>query len=147
MLRLISYVFSAKHSMHNNILVIRSLLMVLLEVVGLDVYCIPCLFCTWNNALVRQTGIDLRNFFWSVFGQSHMINDSQSWVGRTNFRAWIPPGHPLKSNPGQMRKGVEWLVIMSACYMMLAYGYNDGAQLSKCRLLGFAEYALFILPQ
>ena len=28
-----------------------------------------------------------------------MINDSQSWVGQTNFRAWIPPGHPLKSNP------------------------------------------------
>ena len=32
-------------------------------------------------------GIDLRKFFWSVFGRSHMINDSQSWVGRTNFRA------------------------------------------------------------
>ena len=44
-------------------------------------------------------GSDLRKFFWSVFGRSHMINDSQSWVGRTNFRAWIPPGHPLKSNP------------------------------------------------
>ena len=43
----------------------------------------------------------LKKFFLVVFfGRSHMINDSQSWVGRTNFRAWIPPGHPLKSNPG-----------------------------------------------
>ena len=34
----------------------------------------------------REPGIDLRKFFWSVFGRSHMINDSQSWVGLTNFR-------------------------------------------------------------
>ena len=37
-----------------------------------------------------------------------MINDSQSWVGRTNFRAWIPPGHPLKSNPGMRDIGTRY---------------------------------------
>ena len=54
---------------------------------------------SFGKGLLLCTGIDLRNFFWLVYGRSHMINDSQSWVGRTNFRAWIPPGHPLKSNP------------------------------------------------
>ena len=37
------------------------------------------------------TGIDLRKKFWSVFGRSHMINESQSWVGRTNFRGEYRP--------------------------------------------------------
>ena len=37
--------------------------------------------------MMMMTGIDLRRLFWSVFGRSHMINDSQSWVGQTNFRA------------------------------------------------------------
>ena len=37
---------------------------------------------TWNKHISRhsqkpviQSGIDLRKFFWSVFGRSHMIND------------------------------------------------------------------------